>query len=155
MRHSLDASSNNCNQARRRPLRGLASCHVPTPIGWRRRGNIISPSELQLIYWVPVGVWGPEKRRGGGARGGGGAGAPATPMALLLLARGGRRSAMVDRILRADLCSFVSFPPKRRKIVWNFDLSDVHVGPQYCSRRNGSRQINSTHNLPRFFPPAR
>lgn len=102
----------------------------------------------------PGGVWGPEKRRGGGARGGGGAGAPATPMALLLLARGGRRGAMVDRILRADLCSFVSFPPKRRKIVWNFDLSDVHVGPLYCSRRNGSRQINQTHNLPRFFPPA-
>ena len=140
--------------ARRRPQDAHIMALRPHDVCWRRRGNVNSPSELQLVSWPPGGVLGQEMRHGGGARGGEGAGAPATPVALLLMAPGGCRGAMVDRILRADLRSFVSFPPKRRKIVWNFDLSDVHAGPPYCSRRNGSRQINSTDNLPRFFPPA-
>ena len=94
--------------------------------------------ELQLVSWPLVGVWGPEKRRGGGARGGRGAGAPATPMAVLVPARSGRRSAMVDRILRADRARLCPFPQKGgrssgilicRMCTWDLSIALVEMAP--------------------------
>ena len=100
--------------------------------------DVISPSELQLISWPPIGVWGREKRRGGGARGGEGAGAPATPMAVLLLARSGRRGAMVDRIrerLISVLCPFLQKGGRLSGILtcltctWDLHIALVEMAP--------------------------